>query len=171
MSKNLKTKVILAKADFCGHCHAFLPIFKRAIELAKKDKEIVDTEFIIKEMDSSIEPMAHKNFESEYGNDTLSLISGYPTVVILMDVDGEKKIGTVEHTGGDTESAAINFIQNVKNGIKTIGSENKDFYIRVKKQEGGTCGLDTQVLEDKYKAKYIKYKSKYLELLKQNGKK
>ena len=169
MSKNLKTKVILAKADFCGHCHAFLPIFKKAIELAKKDKEISNSEFIIKEMDTSIEPMAHKNFESEYGNDTLSLISGYPTVIILMEVDGDKKIGTVEHTGGDTESAAANFIENIKNGIKTIGSQNKDFYLRVKKQEGGTCGLDTPVFEDKYKAKYIKYKSKYLDLLKQTG--
>ncbi len=169
MSKNSKVKVILAKADFCGHCHAFLPIYKRAMELAQKDKEISNSEFIIKEMDTSIEPMAHKNFESEYGADVLSLVSGYPTVIILMDIDGDKKFGTVEHTGGDTETAASNFISNVKNGIKTISSEKKDFYLRPKKQEGGTCGLDTPVLEDKYKAKYIKYKSKYLDLLKQTG--
>ncbi len=166
MEKDLK--VVLAKADFCGHCKDFLPIFKRATELAKK--EIPDAEFVIEELDTRIEPMAHINFEKKYGTELLKQIRGYPTVILMIGEDDNKKVDlSVEHTVGETEEAAKNFILNVKNGYKTMKSNGKSEFVSVNTQQGGRC-YGNNNLDEKYRAKYIKYKSKYLELLKSSKK-
>jgi hypothetical protein len=158
-------KVILAKADFCSHCHSFLPIFEKAKELAKSDKELSDIKFIIEELDTDVSPMSHENFKTTYGEDVFGMIEGFPTVILLEQRDGKKLTNSVEHTVGETEDAAKKFLEKVKNGIENLKSDVKS--IIVLKQEGGKCWSGTGTSTDnKYKDKYIKYKNKYLDLCK-----
>ncbi len=168
MSKDLK--VILAKADYCGHCKDFLPIFERTVELAKK--ELPNAEFVIEEMDTRIKPMSHDNFKKNYGEDIYNKVQGYPTVILILEKDGKKTDTTVEHAAGELEKSAEKFLNNVVNGYKTLKSGVGKSYVSVENQEGGSCCKVNKVdnSDEKYKAKYIKYKSKYLELLKSSKK-
>ena len=36
---NFKINIVLTKAEWCGHCIHFTPIFKKAIELKEDDDE------------------------------------------------------------------------------------------------------------------------------------
>ena len=162
MSKELK--VVLVKADYCGHCKTFLPIYEKAEEFAKKS--LPNAEFVIEEMDKRINPIAHENFESKYGKEILSKIDGYPTVVLILEKDGKKVDTIINHTVGQTIEAAKNFLQNVSNAYKTLNSNGKKEFVSVNPQQGGDCKVNNKESNDKYKAKYIKYKSKYLSLLK-----
>lgn len=164
MVKDLK--VILAKADYCGHCSDFLPIFKRTEEIAKK--ELPNAEFVIEEMDTRINPSAHQNFKSKYSEDIYNKVQGYPTVLLILEKDGKKTNTTVEHAAGKLEESAKKFLNNVLNGYKTLKSGSSKTFVSVENQEGGSCCKVNKInnQDEKYKAKYIKYKSKYLELLK-----
>lgn len=168
MGENLK--VILAKADYCGHCKDFLPIFERTVELSKK--ELPNSKFEIEEMDTRINPSAHQNFKSKYGEDIYNKVQGYPTVILILEKDGEKTNITVEHAAGGLEESAKKFLNNVINGYKTLKSGVNKTFVSVENQEGGSyCKVNKVNNQDeKYKAKYIKYKSKYLELLKSSKK-
>lgn len=162
MSKDLK--VILVKADYCGHCRYFLPIYEKAIELAQKS--LPNAEFAVEEMDQKINPMAHENFKSKYGEEILSKIEGYPTVVLIFEKNGKKIDTQVEHTVGEKNEAAKNFLNNLNNKYNTLKSDSKKEFVSVNPQQGGDCKVNNDVTNDKYKVKYIKYKSKYLSLLK-----
>lgn len=161
MGKDLK--VILAKADYCYHCKQFLPIYEKTIELAKK--QLPNAEFVIEEMDTRINSTAHENFKSKYSEDIYNKVQGYPTVILILEKDGKKTNTAIEHTAGELEASAKNFLNNVVNGYKTLKSEGSKTFVSVENQEGGYC-CQVNKQDEEYKAKYIKYKSKYLSLLK-----
>jgi thiol-disulfide isomerase/thioredoxin len=162
MSKDLK--VILVKADYCGHCRDFLPIYEKAIELAEESFSYA--EFIIEEMDKRINPIAYENFKSKYGEEILSKIEGYPTVVLIFEKDGKKIDTQIDHTVGEKNEAAKRFLNNLNNKYNTLKSDSKKEFVSVNQQQGGDCKVNNVEYNDKYKVKYIKYKSKYLSLLK-----
>ena len=79
-------------------------------------------------------------------------IRGYPTVILMIGEDDNKKVDlSVEHTVGETEEAAKNFILNVKNGYKTMKSNGKSEFVSVNTQQGGRCygnnNLDENVVD------------------------
>ena len=141
------TIVILIKANWCGHCDRFTPIFE---ETKKNNSNNYKFEvYDLADENSKDKNMFHLNhYKSE------DLIDGYPTVLIKKN----KKYIKIDHTVIDDKvnekeqinKASIEFLNNIKTGIKNLEASEGQVFI------GGS-----------YKKKYYKYKTKYL-LIKNN---
>ncbi len=189
-----KYKVILVKSGMCGHCKNFEPIF----ELARKmkidgfdDVDFKDYDFAGSDLNSDME-----KFKSKYPS-LFNKIEGYPTVFTIVDEGDKVHSGMVDHTVvsddiPDTDKqykeAAIRFIQNVSNGLKTLESDGKSLFLESETPQTGAgishknnlptnnsncCSLSNTHSQNggnpyyqnnNYKNKYLKYKNKYLEL-------
>jgi thiol-disulfide isomerase/thioredoxin len=168
MSK--KITVILARASWCPHCQHFESIYKMANDLSKKHKFLKDYEIEFKNYDLADDSV--KNTFALNHNGAQEKIQGYPTVLVNLN-NSPPKYNTVEHTviNGEfaneseqellEEKAAERFLENIVNLIKNNNSGNKVLHI----QNGGNMiNKLTQNFDEIYRKKYLKYKSKYLEL-------
>lgn len=169
MSSELdKLDVILVKASWCPHCVNFTPIYEKASEEASKRPELasIDINFYSYELDN---PTEQEKFKKDYPG-LIDHLSGYPTVYFQM-LDGKtkkKKTEFIDHSvvkreGEIGKKEAVNeFIDNIVNKYKSIMSGGTEEYIRV--QTGGMEKFQTSISEVLYKQKYLKYKSKYLQI-------
>lgn len=158
--------IILTKAGYCSHCKNFEPIFTIAKNIYKSNDFFKN--FNVKFEDYDMVNNDIKNTFTINHNSIKDKIQWYPTVFVnIRDTNDKNNIINVylpiEHTVVDTkideknqqQEAAKRFLQNIINSIKTMESENKITYM----QTGGEKSLN-----DNYKKKYLKYKSKYHEL-------
>lgn len=165
-----KIVIILAKASWCPHCVHFTPIYEMAKQKIKPN--LIDNcsiNFVSFELDKQNEKL---KFDKDYPGLSLFL-KGYPTVYIHMTENKNNTtptIDTIDHTIATEQGnkgniqAAEEFIQNIVNKYKSIKSGNKVEYVSV--QRGGMNNFRTSLEESNYRNKYLKYKSKYLELKK-----
>jgi thiol-disulfide isomerase/thioredoxin len=167
MSK--KINVILAKASWCPHCIHFTPIYEKAKTKAVKDKRLsgLDINFLSFELDRTDE---QNRFKEEYPG-LIDYLQGYPSVYFqIIDDKKKKKTDFVDHTVAegssdkDVDRAVENFLNNIVNKYKSMNSDGKEEYVAV--QKGGMRLFTTDMNEVKYREKYLKYKSKYLNLSK-----
>jgi thiol-disulfide isomerase/thioredoxin len=152
--------IILVKADYCGHCKNFLPIFEHSVSLSKTHLPNVKFETI--EMDPSIVSNPEINFRKKYNQELFDLVQGYPTILIKIIENNIEKYDEVNATRleNSIESAATKFIENIKLKIKELEQLEQRPVSKKEKQDGG----NDQTNDLQYKNKYIKYKNKYLQL-------
>lgn len=169
---NFKGEIILVKAEWCGHCIHFTPIFKKVIELSKNNnffKNIKIAEYEVEKKNSNdISELNKLKIEHPY---LIDKVQGYPTIFIIIEKDGKKIIDTINQTfiekdddKEEIKKAAEDFLQNAENKIKTMYSDNKTTY---EPQNGGGKFINNhQTSNDEiiFRKKYLKYKSKYIEL-------
>lgn len=157
-------KILLVKADWCGYCRMFVPIFNKAKEILRnKDSKFELTTYEFADEKQNIldkYTKSKKEFIDNYGN-LEKKIEGYPTIFMIVN-NKDYNINTTsvdENIPKDKqiEDAANKFINNILQQYKTVTSERKDNYIA---HIGGNI-LNNDII---YRNKYIKYKSKYLEL-------
>ncbi len=186
-----KISIILTRANWCPHCQHFEPIFENAKNTYKKQDYLKDFEIKFEDYDLANDDV-NNTFMLNH-NDIKDEIQGYPTVFVNLKNKTSKQNNyfTVEHTVIDSnidkskqiEEATEKFLQNITNGLKSLDSENKVLFI----QKGGhylnnknqldqlnqlnklnQCGIGGSISDiknkDLYKAKYLKYKSKYIQL-------
>ena len=174
MKQKNKITIILIRAEWCGHCKNFEPIYKKAEEIYKNAQngsktkktngEETNREEIIeflKEYDIKFENYDHsdesvKNIYMINHGENKNQIEGYPTIFVKIEKNGINEYKTINHTFDDStqkKDAETRFLENIMNVIKTQKSDNKILYI----QQGGNN-------DEIYKIKYQKYKSKYLKL-------
>lgn len=179
MSKEIT--IILSKANWCPHCRDFEPIF----ELAKKNSKSDDylKNYDIKFEDYDFEDNNVKNTFSINHFDAMDKISGYPTILLKIVQNKKNNYIPIEHTVINLQTkseknkkileqdASKRFLNNIINCLKTIDSDRKVLFMETHEtQTGGnmTKFNSKQNLSENelYKKKYLKYKSKYLELKK-----
>ena len=162
-------EIILAKANCCGFCKNFEPIYAHSIKNYKNNKELKNLNLIFSEHD-----LASEEKKSIFMKNHLKAgeLNGYPTVLIKINnkkKDNEYLYLIVEHTVLDEKQdkkkqvseASARFLQNISNVIKSFNTENRILYT----QSGGDSNIyKTSLEEETYRKKYAKYKSKYLQL-------
>lgn len=160
--------IILAKTSWCPHCVNFTPIYELAEQKIKPNNELdgCKIKFASFELDNSSEK---DRFTKEYPG-LIDFLEGYPTVYFQMNESNSKtrpKTEFINHTLSREEGkqgldkAVKEFIQNIINKYKSIKS-GKEEHITV--QNGGMSNYITSNEDNNYRIKYLKYKSKYLEL-------
>ena len=153
--------VILAKAEWCGHCKAFTPIFDKAKE---KYKHLVELNKInlkwesfdmTKDDDTNLLYLKHRHLSENSEN----LIKGFPTVFVKYKNEKKQHIyNSIEHTVANNsddkeiEEASKELYNNVLNHVQTVLSGGKMLF------KGGNKNSS-----EFYKNKYIKYKAKYIQ--------
>lgn len=160
--------VILARANWCGHCEDFKPIFDFSKNIYKNNDVLKDLNINFKDYD--IAEDSGKNSLMINHMDVMNKIEGYPTVFVNLRSKNNNKYFVISHTVKDEkvneknmiEEAAKRFVENISNVIKSENSENKVLFT----QNGGNNFNNYQLSpeEEKYRKKYLKYKSKYLKL-------
>jgi thiol-disulfide isomerase/thioredoxin len=186
VKKNPDITIVLTKMTWCSHCKDFQEIFDNIKSRLKNNKLLKDKTVILEMYDME----QNEALFAEKYKDYMSKIDGYPTVLIFIKNDKNKIQGDIiEHTvieqiDNKNKQKLINnatdmFISKVESKYKSVINGKGDEYINV---EGGTtmsggggvgkCRLDALIsshdnsMEEKnYKQKYIKYKTKYLNLL------
>ena len=168
--------VVLARANWCSHCKHFEPIFEHSKENYKSVPELKNMNIEFKDFDLADENGKNSFMLSHFS--AMDKIEGYPTVLVNIRTKNNNKYIIVPHTVIDEkvkkneqiEEASNRFINNISNSLKSDSSENKVLYTT---QTGGSnsygqdvYGNKTSLIEEKYRAKYLKYKSKYLSLKK-----
>lgn len=175
-------KIVLVKANWCGHCKTFEPLYEEAKKKYKKIDFLVNniTDFFKYDVNDEKEK---ENFTKDYSEKIFSSIVGYPTVLLIISdndkhKDDESKhkiyeINTTKKTDKKTENEVINeFLNNIEAKLKTILSENKNTYINTEtdteeeeeKVHTGGAFIKNNINYIDYKKKYYKYKHKYLKL-------
>lgn len=155
--------VFLIKSINCGHCNHFFPIFKEASEnkpeCGKKIKyislDVVDDKTLNhpenKEVSMGIN---YKNYI-----DTIE-VRGYPTILVLVEDDNKiQSQKEIVNRGNTVEE----FNKNVESVIKSFESDSKSETIMLGGNRNGNRNGNGN---RNYESKYLKYKSKYLELKK-----
>jgi thiol-disulfide isomerase/thioredoxin len=168
MSKEIS--VILVRANWCGHCKNFEPIFDETKKnyLENDFFKNYKMKFVDYDMESSEGKIA---FENSHG-DAQNLVNGYPTIIVkISDSDKKEKYHTIDHTVVDNsvekknqhQHASKKFLNKLIDLIKTVNSDQKITYT----DEGGFNNkYRTSLTEINFRNKYLKYKSKYLKLKK-----
>jgi thiol-disulfide isomerase/thioredoxin len=166
MSKQIN--IILAKASWCPHCVHFTPVYELASKKASSRPELskINLDFNSYSLDN---PNEESKFKSEYPG-LLDHLSGYPTVYfqLLDNKTNKKKTEFIDHTIVKKEGesgineAVDEFLDNIVNKYKSIESGGTEEHIRV--QTGGMGNFQTLKSEVLYRKKYLKYKSKYLQI-------
>ncbi len=156
-----KINVILAYANWCGHCKNFEPIYEESKKIYKTNDLLKKLDVIFEDYDMATD--STKNSFILNHSKAIDSVEYYPTVLMCVTNPNNKtkEYHTISHTTIDDKileknqinDAAKRFLENVSNVLKTLNSDGKQVFI----QSGGN--------NDKlYKKKYLKYKSKYLEL-------
>jgi thiol-disulfide isomerase/thioredoxin len=159
--------IVLARANWCGHCQHFEPIFEHSKNIYKNNDELKKLNIEFKDFDLA-EDNGKNSFMLSHFN-AMDKVEGYPTVLVNVRTKNNNKYLIVPHTVIDekinkkdqTEEAAKRFLQNISNALKSESSENKVLYVQ---NGGGNLNYQTSLEEEKYRKKYLKYKSKYLRL-------
>lgn len=169
-----KIFIILARAGYCIHCKNFEPIFTAAKNICKSNDFFKNYDVKFDEYDMTDSTISN-TFQINH-HKIMDKINGYPTVFInIRDTSDAKNMINdylmIDHVvinhqidkDKQQEEAAKRFLENVINGIKTLNSDSKTTYIQTGKgikqnQKGGSQ------INEIYKLKYLKYKSKYHEL-------
>jgi hypothetical protein len=138
-------KLILLKSNNCGHCISFGPIFEEVIKKNIYECHIFDT----------TDDKNNILFKDTFPNLVEKFDGAVPTIYLMVDDKFQEiKSSKVKNDSEKELKNAVNeFINNVKNAIKTLKSEKYTLYV----QAGGNKN------EEYYKYKYIKYKTKYLQ--------
>lgn len=181
-----KIFIILAKAGYCIHCKNFEPIFTTAKNICKFNDFLKNHDIKFDEYDMA-DNTIRNTFEINH-HKIMDQIKGYPTVFInIRDTSNAKNIINdyleIEHVVANhqmdkdedkqKEEAAKRFLENIVNGIKTLNSDSKTTYIQTGKGTGTGTGTGMGIrqtqkggsqINEMYKLKYLKYKSKYHEL-------
>ncbi len=163
--------VLLVKANWCGHCKNFQPVFKKAIDLVKdKSNTKYEIRFSIYEDEKKGIDNSHLSKEEiskqDYSllEDMFKLANGYPSIICSLnkeniesikrvDIKSDKHMDSLKEDELDklVTDAAKSFLEIIDNYYKTHSSDRKELHTQV----GGN---------NLYKHKYLKYKRKYLEL-------
>lgn len=165
-----KIVVILAKANWCSHCQRFGPVFDYVNDIYKSHDDFKNLDIKFESYDLADE--AEKtNFVLSHYN-AMEKVDGYPTVMVKTIKNNKLNYTIINHVEAqnindknDISNAANIFIENILNCLKSINSENKSLYVQV----GGKIPISydkTSLKEEIYRKKYLKYKSKYLNLKK-----
>ena len=159
--------IVLAKAEWCGHCRSFQPIFKLSEKDIKNNDYLktMNIKYEIYDVDKDKD-----SFIKKYGEERLNKIDGYPSAFVVIiennKVNKFEEVNTTKEKEGKTkEEASKDFIKNIEVKLKTMTSENKDKYINTDKVNGQHGGGENII---NYRDKYLKYKNKYLELKKRS---
>ena len=166
--------IILARASWCPHCVNFEPIYTDLMKKYDKGDKIIP-EYLkklnIKFVDFDCgDPDVKNTFDISHPK---AKIEGYPSVLINIRNKTSNTYHDVPHTQishdldktKQVEEASKRFMENIINSLKTIESGGSVKYT----QTGGGRTSYTPIIQETYRNKYLKYKSKYLEL-KQNEK-
>ena len=163
-----KITLLLAKANWCGHCKKFEPIYDHSEEKYKNNKYLNKYEIKFEKYDLADDNEKNKFMLSHFK--AMDKVKGYPTLFVNIR-DGKKNdYHMISHTQEDQSikgdearriDASEKFLENVSNLLKSLESDSKVSYV----QTGGNMTLPQSTLEDEvYRKKYLKYKTKYLEL-------
>ena len=165
-------KIIVAGTTWCGFCKGFFEILGKVKETIKSsDVEGCKIDYEVFKLDESGEK---QRFQNEYPG-LSDYIEGYPTVFFQMQEVGSKerpKTELINHTvikeKGDKgiEKASTEFIENIRNKYKSMKS-GKSVFVSV--QRGGMLNYMTTLEDENYRNKYLKYKSKYLNIKNKNN--
>jgi len=156
-----KIKIILARANWCGHCKDFEPIYDLSQIFYKNNKFLKEYNINFENYDMADNDIKNKFMLNHFN--AMDQIEGYPTILINIKNKENNKYYNIQHTVRDykisnnkeqIENAALRFLDNISNKIKSLNSDNKILYTQ-------TGGKNQNEL---YKKKYLKYKSKYLNL-------
>lgn len=175
--------VILVKANWCGHCKHFEPIFENTKKYFKENKSTIN----FKSFDFANESVKN-DFDKEYGAFS-QYIDGFPTIFIKYEKDNDVKYTTVEPSKQDINveeslrlrKATKEFANNIIKGSKSFTNINNSQKGGKKQTSlphddnsinkvGGSYenmlekSLKKQLSDLYYKRKYIKFKTKYLKL-------
>lgn len=170
--------IILAKANWCGHCKNFEPIYTMAEKIYKDNKFLKNYNIEFEQYDMADDDGKNK-FMLNHLN-AIDKIKGYPTVMINIRNLSDKKneYHEISHSERDFNkrdeqeqilSGSNNFLTNIENLLKSLESDGKVQYV----QAGGSGSnsgytnntVSHSTLENEmYRKKYLKYKSKYIEL-------
>jgi thiol-disulfide isomerase/thioredoxin len=160
-----KTDILLIKANWCGHCKRFEPIFKNTEAIIKNNDFFKDKNINLKSFDFA-ENGIKENFENEYGK-VSKYIDGFPTVIIRHEKKNNVKYTLIDTAHEDEtikenkrlDHATHNFIKNIKNGYDSLTIQQGGNYEHMLEKT-----LENELSEMYYKKKYLHYKNKYLEL-------
>ena len=179
VKKSPDITIVLTKMTWCSHCKDFQEIFDNIKSRLGYNKLLKNKEVVLETYDME---QSEALFAEKY-SDYMSKIDGYPTVFIFVKNNKNKMQGdTIEHTviepiNNKNKKKLLNnatdmFISKVESKYKSVIDENGNEYVNVETvMKGGAekCKLEAVMVgggkgED-YKQKYIKYKTKYLNLL------
>lgn len=160
--------VILAKANWCGHCQRFSPVFEYSSENYKNNEYLKNYNIKFESYDLADDD-EKRNFMLSHLK-AYDKVDGYPTVLILINKDNKINYHNINHVEVENikdkkqiSSSSKIFIENISNALKSLNSENKSLFLQI----GGNINNNKTLLsEEKYRNKYLKYKSKYLNLKK-----
>jgi thiol-disulfide isomerase/thioredoxin len=193
-------KVLLVKANWCGHCTTFFPIFSQAnkeignhtdknIEFISydtatkdliyhhkddKDDDKDDDKYDDKDKVYIKKSENQETYPYEKKNNNEPEVKGFPTIfLVIVNNDNTFEKKPIENRG----TKPTEFINSVLDTIKTFESDGKIEYIHINNDDDEDDDEDEDEDENKkqtimvggnrnYESKYLKYKSKYLELKK-----
>ena len=167
-----KIIVIFARANWCGHCKHFEPIYEKSIENYKNNKYLKDFDIEFENYDMADENRKNSFMLSHFT--ALDKVEGYPTILINKKTKSKNIYIVTAHTHIDRNDndeknddeaekndAADRFLNNISNSLKSLNSDNKILYTM---SGGAMINYQTSLTEELYRKKYLKYKSKYIEL-------
>jgi thiol-disulfide isomerase/thioredoxin len=159
--------ILLAKANWCGHCQRFAPVFEYSENTYKENSYLKDYDIKFKSFDLADDD-EKKNFMLSY-LEAFNKVDGYPTILMIKKNNERLNYYHIDHVEVNNpedrdqiKSSSEIFIKNIENVLKSIDSENKSLFVQV----GGKTDNKTLLSEEIYRNKYLKYKSKYLNLKK-----
>jgi thiol-disulfide isomerase/thioredoxin len=98
--------IILVYADWCGHCHEFMPKFKSMIKSPNRTTQVASIE-------NSMEKQVHEALQKNNSNVKPMIVKGYPSVNAV-DMQGNfikeiprESVKTVLNTGGPLAEQSI----------------------------------------------------------------
>jgi len=98
--------IILVYADWCGHCHEFMPKFKSMIKSPNRTTQVASIE-------NSMEKQVHEALQKNNSNVKPMIVKGYPSVNAV-DMQGNfikeiprESVETVLHTAGPLAEQSI----------------------------------------------------------------